>query len=84
MPIDLYSMKNVLTPLAKSVLILFGLTAAASARDAAIQKKLFGSVHPSDLAREARVPDCLRPRTLVLSNEELNDVMRIIKSRQRS
>ena len=77
-------MKNVLTPLAKSVLILFGLTAAASARNVAIQKKLFGLVHPSDLACEARVPDYLQPRTLVLANEELNDVMGIIKSRQRS
>ena len=32
-------MKNVLTPLAKNVLILSSLTAAASATDAAIQKK---------------------------------------------
>ena len=36
-------MKNVLKLLAKSVLILLGLTAAASAADAAIQKKIFGS-----------------------------------------
>ena len=36
-------MKNVLTPLAKSVLILLVLTAAASATDPAIQKKRFGS-----------------------------------------
>ena len=35
-------MKNVLTPLAKSVLIILGLT-AASATDACIQKKIFGS-----------------------------------------
>ena len=32
-------MKNELTPLAKSVLIPFGLAAVASATDAAIQKK---------------------------------------------
>ena len=32
--------KNVLTPLHKSVLILLGLTAAASATDAAIEKKM--------------------------------------------
>ena len=31
--------KNVITPLAKSVLIPFGLTAAASAADAGIHKK---------------------------------------------
>ena len=32
--------KNVIKPLAKSVLILLGLTAAASAADAGIQKKI--------------------------------------------
>ena len=35
-------MKNVLKPLAKSVLIPLGLTAAATATDAASQKKIFG------------------------------------------
>ena len=35
--------ENVLKPLAKRVLIPLGLTAAASATDAAIQKKTFGS-----------------------------------------
>ena len=36
-------MKNVLKPLAKSVLIPLGLTAAASATDATIHKKMFES-----------------------------------------
>ena len=36
-------MKNVLAPLAKSVLVQLGLTAATSATDAAIPKKFFGS-----------------------------------------
>ena len=36
-------MKNVLKRLTKSVFIPLGLTALASATDAAIQKKLFGS-----------------------------------------
>ena len=40
---DFPLMKNVLKILAKSVLIPLGLRAAASATDAAIQKKLFGS-----------------------------------------
>ena len=40
---DFSFMKNVLKTLAKSVLISLGLTAASSATDAAIQKKLFGS-----------------------------------------
>ena len=35
--------KNVITPLAKSVLIPLGLTAAASAADPGIHKKIFGS-----------------------------------------
>ena len=35
-------MKNVLKPLVNSVLIPLGLTAAASATDASIQKKMFG------------------------------------------
>ena len=35
--------KNVFTPLAKSVLIPLGLTASASAADARIHKKILGS-----------------------------------------
>ena len=63
-------MKNVLKPLAKSVLIPLGLTAAASATDAAIHKKMFGSgMCPSDLAKQA---------TLIISNEEINDIMKIV------
>ena len=38
-------MKNVIKPLAKSVLIPLGLTAAASAADAGIHKKILGSGH---------------------------------------
>ena len=41
--------KNVIKPLAKSVLIPLGLTAAASAADAGIHKKILGSgKHPSE------------------------------------
>ena len=39
--------KNVIKPLAKSVLIPLGLTAAASAADAGIHKKMLGSGNPS-------------------------------------
>ena len=52
---------NVLKPLAKSVLIPLGLTAAALATDTAIHKKMFGSGN----------------RTLIISNEEMNDIMKI-------
>ena len=38
-------MKNVIKPLAKSFFIPLGLTAAASAADAAIHKKILGSGH---------------------------------------
>ena len=57
-------MKNVTKRLAKSVLIPLGLTAAASATDAAIHQQIFGS----------------GTTTLIISNEEMNDVMEIVKS----
>ena len=48
---DLPLMKNIFTPLAKSVLIPLGFTAAKSTTDAAIQNKMFGSGrHPGLLA----------------------------------
>ena len=63
-------MINVPKPLAKSVLILLKLTVAASATDAASNKKMFESGQPLDLA--------LRVTTLITSNEEMNDVMKIV------
>ena len=59
---------NVLKALAKSVLISLGLTAASSATDAAIHKKIFGS----------------GITTLMISNEEMNDIMKIVKSLEES
>ena len=62
---------NVLKPLAKSVLIPLGLTAAAAAAaatDAAIHKKMFGC----------------GTTTLIISNEKMNDIMKIIKSLEES
>ena len=56
--------KNVLKSLAKSVLIPLGLTAAASAADAGIQKETLGSV----------------TTTLVISNEKINDIMKIVQA----
>ena len=43
-------MKSLLRPLAKNVFLPIGLSAAMSATDAAIQKKIPGSGRPSDLA----------------------------------
>ena len=58
-------MKNVLKPLVKSILTSLGLTAAAAAAtDSAIRKKTFGS----------------GMTTLIISNEEMNDIMKTIKS----
>ena len=55
---------NVLKSLAKSILVPLGLTAAAAATDAVIEKKFFES----------------GTATLVFSNEVLNASMKIIKS----
>ena len=60
--------RNVLKPLSKSVSMPLGLTAAASAKDEAIHKKMFGS----------------STTTLIISNEEMNDIMKIIKSLEQS
>ena len=76
MSVGLSLMKNVLTPLAKKVLVPLGLMAAASAKDAAVQKKIFELEHPLNLA--------LRTTTLVFSNEDMNDVMKIVKSLEKS
>ena len=58
-------------PLLKSVikpLGLLGLTAVPSAIDAGVQKKIYGS----------------RTTTLVISNEELNDIMKIVQALENS
>ena len=58
-------MKSVITPLAKSVLIPLGLTAAASAADAGIHKKMLGSGSNT---------------TLIISNKDMDDLIKIVKS----
>ena len=55
-------MKNVLKPLAKNVIITLGLTAATSATDVAIHKKMFGS----------------GVILLIILNKEMNNIMRIV------
>ena len=66
-PHKLPLMKNVIKPLAKSVLIPLGLTAAASAADAGIHKKILGSEH-------------INTTTLIISNDKMKDIIRIVKS----
>ena len=61
--------KNVIKPLAKSVLFPLGLTAAASAADAGMHKKILGSGRSSG------------PKTtLIISNDEMKDIIEIVKS----
>ena len=62
-------MKSVIQPLAKSVLIPLELTAAASAADAEIHKKILGSGHNT---------------ILIVSNDEMKDILKIVKSLENS
>ena len=55
---------KIAVPLAKNVLAPLGITAAASALDAGIQKKIHGS----------------GTTTLIISNEEMNDIMKIVQA----
>ena len=54
---------EVAVPLAKNILAILGITAAASAIDAWIQKKIYGS----------------GTRTLMASNEEMNGILKIVQ-----
>ena len=70
---------NVIKPLAKSVLIPFGLTAAASTLVAGIHKNMFGyGMRPHMLA--SHLSDLAKQTILIFSNEEMNDIIKIIKS----
>ena len=55
---------NVAMPLAKNVLAPLGLSAAMSAIDGGIKKKMFGS----------------GTTTLTISNDEMDDILKIVKS----
>ena len=55
---------NIAVPLAKNILPPSGIAAAASAIDAGIQKKIHGS----------------GTTTLIISNEEMNDIMKIVQA----
>ena len=57
-------------------MIPLGLTAAATTTDAAVHKKMFRSGHPLDLAS--------RTTTLIISNDEMDDVVKIVKSLEES
>ena len=61
--------KHVIKPLAKSVLIPLGFTAAAAAPDAGIHKKILESGNMA---------------TLIISNDEIEDIIKIVKSLENS
>ena len=65
-------MKNVTKPLAKSALFPLGLTAAASVADAGIHKILLGFGHSLDSGSHTTTP--------IISNDEMEDIMKIVKS----
>ena len=73
-------MKNLLKPLAKSVSIPLGVTTAASATDAAIHKKMFASRRPPLDITSYHSNLASRMTTLIISNDEKNDIMKIIRS----
>ena len=62
---------KVAVPLANNILAPLGITAAASPIDAEIQKKIHGSGR-------------LSSTTLIISNKEMNDTMKIVQSREDS
>ena len=67
--IGLPLIKNVIKPLAKSVLVPLGLAAAASAADAGIHKKILGSGNMT---------------TLIISYNKIEGIIKIVKSREDS
>ena len=60
-------------PLAKSILIPLGLTAATSAVDAEIYKKILGSIAPGFATSGSGTT------ALKISNEKMRDLMKIVK-----
>ena len=60
-------MESVIRSLAKRVLVPSELTAAASAADAGIHKKILGSGHNNNT-------------TLIISNDEMDDILKIVRS----
>ena len=66
--------KNVIKPLAKS-LIPLGLTAAAWAADAGMDNKILGSGR-----RNSSTSAWHNTTTLIISNNEIHDIIKIVKS----
>ena len=72
---ELPLIKIVIKLLAKSVLIPSGLTAAASVADAGMHKKILGTDRPHSSSSASH-----NTTTLIISNNEIGDIMKIVKS----
>ena len=70
--------KNAIKPLGKSVLIPLGLTAAASAADAGIHKKILRSGHNNN--NDNTNNNNNKNTALIISNNEMEDIIKIVKS----
>ena len=71
-------LKNVIKPLTKSVLIPLRSTAAASAADEGIHKKILGSGHRSTFSASHN------NTMLIISNDEMKDIIKIVTSLENS
>ena len=67
--------RNVIKPLAKSYLIPLGLTAAASAADAGINKKILGSGRRYSSSSASH-----NTTTRIISNDEMKGIIEIVRS----
>ena len=67
--------KPLIKPLAKSVLIPLGLTATISAADAGINKKFLGPGRRYSSSSASH-----NTKTLIISNNEMEDIVKIVKS----
>ena len=74
-------MKNVIKPLAKSILFPLGSTAAAAAADAGIYKKILGSgCRHSSSSAFLHHPSHNNNTISITSNDEMKDIIKIVKS----
>ena len=71
--------KNVIKPLPESVLILLALTAATSAADVGIHKKVLASGHHSSSSTLH-----INTTVLITSNDEMKKIVKIVESLENS
>ena len=72
--------KNIMKPLAKSVLIALGLTVTASAADAGIHKKILGSGRRHFSPSASHNNNDNNNNTTLISSDEMEDIIEVVKS----